>query len=138
MGSAAAVPQDSCDAAAAAAVAGHTSTGSAATSAQSAAQAAGGAAAAAAVREDTLSSGDGVTQIAAINSQLQRHMRLRNIQTVCVTIFLLGGLSKLQIAEAIVGELELAESCNCFICSVWNVAGLTPHTLTRRCSNTSS
>jgi hypothetical protein len=121
--SAAAVPpQDGYDAA----VAGHTSAAATASGApsQEPAQTAGGAAAAAAASQDNTSIGDGVAQIAAMDSQLQRYMRLRNIQTVCITIFLLDRLSKLQIAEAIVGELSVAVApCN-NVLSMFSAAGL--------------
>jgi hypothetical protein len=49
--------------------------------------------------------GDGAAQIAAVNSGLQRHMRLRNIQACAANIVMLDHISKEQIAELCVGEL---------------------------------
>jgi hypothetical protein len=70
---------------------------SAAAAATEASDAAGAAAAAGACN-------DGAAQIAAINSQLQRHMLLRNIQAQATNIILLNHMSKLQIVRIIVGE----------------------------------
>jgi hypothetical protein len=119
-GLAAAVSQDGCDAAA---VAGHASVAAAASSAS--AQTAAGAAAVAAAGADSTGSGDGLAQIAAINGQLQRYMRMRDIQTVCITFFLLDRMSKLQIAEAIVGELAAAAPYNSLL-SMLCAAGSPP------------
>jgi hypothetical protein len=49
---------------------------------------------------------DGAAQIDAINSQLQRHMRLRNIQAQATNCILLGHMTKLQMARILVGELH--------------------------------
>jgi hypothetical protein len=49
---------------------------------------------------------DGAAQIAAINSQLQRHMLLRNIQAQATNIVMLNHMTKLQIARMFVGELH--------------------------------
>jgi hypothetical protein len=49
--------------------------------------------------------GDGVAQIAAVNSELQRHMRLRTIHAVAANNVMLDQLSKEQIADMLVGEL---------------------------------
>jgi hypothetical protein len=69
-------------------------------------RAAAAAAAAGSDDDQSVDSGDGVAQIAAINRQLQRHLRLRSIQTLSIELYLLDRLSKLQIAQLIVGELR--------------------------------
>jgi hypothetical protein len=65
---------------------------------------AGAAGAAAAVDE----AADGIAQIDAVNSKLQRHMRMRNIQACAANCVLFDYMSRAQIAEMCVGELTIA------------------------------
>jgi hypothetical protein len=78
-------------------------------SAPQAVSAAAAAAAAAAFKEAE----DGSAQMEAINSQLQRHMRLRNIQAMGTTCVLLDCVTKVQMAQMVVGELRLADPACC-------------------------
>ncbi|WIA14747.1 hypothetical protein OEZ85_003235 [Tetradesmus obliquus] len=90
----------------------HASNGSAAgrSSSRSSRAPAGKAAAAAAAAAAPLVGGaglqDGAAQIAEINSQLQRHMRLRSIQSMAISMFCVDNMSRLQIAEMLLGEHE--------------------------------
>jgi hypothetical protein len=69
-----------------------------------AAAAAAAASPGAAAGEAKLHDGDGAAQIAAINSQLQRHMQLRVIQSLAASMFILDHMSRLQMAEMLTGE----------------------------------
>jgi hypothetical protein len=72
-------------------------------------------AAAAAAAADGVA-GDGAAQIAAVNSELQRHMRLRNIQACAGNIVTLDHISKEQIAETCVGELlPVTQTASCLL-----------------------
>ncbi|WIA14748.1 hypothetical protein OEZ85_003234 [Tetradesmus obliquus] len=88
----------------------HASNGSAAgrSSSRSSRAPAGKAAAAAAAAAAPLVGGaglqDGAAQIAEINSQLQRHMRLRSIQSMAISMFCVDNMSRLQIAEMLLAS----------------------------------
>jgi hypothetical protein len=56
---------------------------------------------------------DGAAQIAAINSKLQRHMRLRSIQSGACAFYMQDQLSRLQLAEVLAGEFVVAPSLLC-------------------------
>jgi hypothetical protein len=70
---------------------------------------------------------DGIAQIDAVNNELQRHMRMRNIQACTATSVILDHMSKVQLAEMCVGELPRCfkhSSAKCTrhsptVCSRW-------------------